>query len=74
MPDHRLTSRSVSVRVPLHIYSILKARADFNRRSVSGELIYLTEVGLSAGNDQMKALVRLVGEVNAMPDENNVGS
>lgn len=56
--------RVISVIVPDALYRVLKSRAEFNRRSMSGEVVHLIETGLAENNQQTKDLMRLLYQVN----------
>ena len=58
---------TVSVIVPKELYDIVRARASFNQRSISGETRVLIEAGLADDNEQLSNLFRLAAMMNELP-------
>jgi plasmid stability protein len=52
-----------SVNLPDNLHEILKERASFNHRSLTGEIVYLIEVGLSVKGETAKEMMFLVDQL-----------
>lgn len=55
--------RITSIVLTTELYEILKERARVNKRSLSSEINYLIELGLSCGNEEIIKLLNLAAEL-----------
>ncbi|MDH7796431.1 hypothetical protein QBC99_002494 [Beijerinckia sp. GAS462] len=54
----------MSIRVPVQLREIIRARAQQNLRTSSAEALFLIELGLTAGDEDMRRLVKLAEFIN----------
>lgn len=55
-----MNTRTVCIRMDADLHEIVKDRAEHNRRTITAEMMYLIEVGLGAGNESVKDLIKLL--------------
>lgn len=52
-----------SISIPSGLHEVVKSRAVFNRRSVSGEITYLLEVALAAQTDSTRDMIHMISQL-----------
>lgn len=58
-----MEKKIASVVLAPDLYEVLKQRAEANKRSLSGEINYLIELGLSSSNEELLRLLTLVDQL-----------
>jgi hypothetical protein len=59
-----MANKITSFVVPEELLEVLRQRAKVNKRSVSAEINYLIELGLSSTNEDLQNLLRVVSELS----------
>jgi len=52
-----------SVSLPAGLYEIVRGRAEFNRRSLTGEITYLLEIALASKSESTREMIHMLSQL-----------